>query len=44
VEYADLDSLSGEVLAALDAVEAVRPAELRERVVERLAGLAGVTA
>jgi proteasome accessory factor B len=43
VEYGDLDALTGEVLAALDAVEAVQPAELRERVVERLTGLTGAT-
>ena len=40
VEYGDLDALTGEVLAALDAVEAVQPPELREQVVERLKGLA----
>jgi proteasome accessory factor B len=42
VEFGDLDALTGEVLAALDSVEAVQPAELRDRVVERLAGLSGM--
>jgi len=42
VEYGDLDALTGEVLAALDAVVALVPAELRDRVVERLSGLSGL--
>lgn len=41
VEYANLEALAGEVLAALEAVEAVAPAELRELVVERVGILAG---
>ncbi|MEP6817826.1 MAG: WYL domain-containing protein, partial [Marmoricola sp.] len=39
VEYGDLDAFAGEVLATLDAVEAVQPNELRDRVVQRLTGL-----
>ena len=41
VEYANLEALSGEVLAALEAVEVVAPAQLRELVVERVEALAG---
>ena len=43
LEYADLDTVAGEVLAALDAVVAVEPAELRDLVVTRLSALAGAT-
>ena len=44
LEYADLDALAGEVLAALDAVVALAPPELRELVVERLSVVAGAPA
>ena len=44
LEYADLDALAGEVLAALDAVVALEPPELRELVVERLSVVAGAPA
>ena len=44
LEYADLDALAGEVLAALDAVVAMEPPELRELVVERLSAVAGAPA
>ena len=44
LEYADLDALAGEVLAALDAVVALEPPELRELVVERLSAVAGAPA
>ena len=44
LEYADLDALAGEVLAALDAVVALAPPELRELVVERLSAVAGAPA
>jgi proteasome accessory factor B len=44
LEYADLDALAAEVLAALDAVVALEPPELRELVVERLSAVAGAPA
>ena len=40
LEYADLDTAAGEVLAALDAVVAVEPPELRDLVVDRLSAVA----
>jgi len=43
LEYADLDTAAGEVLAALDAVVAVDPPELRDLVVDRLSAVAGAT-
>ena len=44
LEYADLDTAAGEVLAALDAVVAVEPPELRDLVVERLTAVVGASA
>jgi len=43
LEYADLDTAAGEVLAALDAVVAVDPPELRDLVVDRLSAVAGAS-
>ena len=43
MEYADLDTAAGEVLAALDAAVAVEPPELRDLVVDRLSAVAGAT-
>ncbi|MGI9157180.1 MAG: helix-turn-helix transcriptional regulator [Marmoricola sp.] len=41
VEYGNLDALAGEVLAALDVVEAVAPTELRGLVIDRVSTLVG---
>jgi proteasome accessory factor B len=43
LEYADLDTAAGEVLAALDAAVAVEPPELRDLVVDRLSAVAGAS-